>query len=355
MRRLRGFAWITAIILGLTACGGQAVSGEKSESVQIFAMDTIMNVTVYGERAADAVQTAAGKLQALDKELSRTDPNSTVSRLNGANGTAVSVGAEVSGLLQAAGEYSAATAGALDITIAPIADAWGFTKEEKQVPQQETLKQLLESVGMERIHVEGETASVDVPAQIDLGAIAKGYASDLMEAHLREYGATRGLVELGGNLFLLGEKEDGSAWRAGVKDPNNIEQICGILNLKDAFAITSGGYQRNFEENGVVYHHIIDPSTGYPAQSGLLSVTVVAPANGAGYDGSVPGNGTMCDAFSTALFVMGEEKALDFWRNSGYDFELVLVTEDGRVVTTAGLAERFTPIEESDYTYETMA
>ena len=139
----------------------------------------------------------------------------------------------------------------------------------------------------------------------------------------------------------------------GIKDPQNEEALAVILPLRDAYAITSGGYERYFEENGKIYHHIIDPATGYPADNGLLSVTVVAKANGP--DASGAGNGAMCDAFSTALFVMGEEKALDFWRTGGYDFDLVLVTADGRVVVTAGLADRFEEVKDSRYTYETVS
>ena len=120
-----------------------------------------------------------------------------------------------------------------------------------------------------------------------------------------------------------------------------------MLELTDAFAVTSGGYQRYFEQNGKQYHHILDPATGYPADSGLASVTVVAPAD--------QWNGTMCDAYSTALFVMGEERALDFWRDHQSAFELVLVTGDGRVVVTGGLADRFTPVEDSGYAYETVS
>lgn len=124
--------------------------------------------------------------------------------------------------------------------------------------------------------------------------------------------------------------------------------FAGVLELTDSFAVTSGGYQRYFEQDGKTYHHIIDPSTGYPADSGLTSVTVVA---GLGAEGGFPG--TMCDAYSTALFIMGKEKALDFWRDRSADaFELVLVTEDGRVVVTEGLADRFTLDEDSGYTLE---
>ena len=131
------------------------------------------------------------------------------------------------------------------------------------------------------------------------------------------------------------------------RDPDNANAFAAVLNLTDAYAVTSGSYQRYFEQDGETYHHIIDPATGYPADSGLTSVTVVAD--------SADGNGTMCDALSTALFVMGEEKALDFWRSGQYDFQLVLVTEDGRVVVTEGLTDVLTEIDDNGYAYEIVS
>ena len=155
-------------------------------------------------------------------------------------------------------------------------------------------------------------------------------------------------------MFVLGTKPDGSDWRVGIKDPQNEEALAVILPLRDAYAITSGGYERYFEENGKTYHHIIDPATGYPADNGLLSVTVVAKANGP--DASGAGNGAMCDAFSTALFVMGGRKGAGFLAHRRLaDFDLVLVTADGRVVVTAGLADRFEEVKDSGYTYETVS
>ena len=235
-------------------------------------------------------------------------------------------------------------------------DAWGFTGDQFRVPKQSELNELLKHVNSDEIQVQEEpsySVTLGEGQAIDLGGIAKGYTSDLVEQTFRANGIESGKISLGGNVFVLGTKPDGSDWRVGIKDPRNESGLAAILSLRDAYAITSGGYERYFEENGKTYHHIIDPSTGYPADSGLLSVTVVAADNGPDWAGA--GNGAMCDAFSTALFAMGEEQALDFWRNGGYDFDLVLVTEDGRVVITAGLADRLEEVKDSGYTYETVS
>ena len=261
-------------------------------------------------------------------------------------------------LIARAKEYRDATNGAFDITIAPVMDAWGFTGDSFRVPEQSELDTLLKKVNSDAIQMLGspsDSVTLGEGQAIDLGGIAKGYTSDCVEAVFYDHEIENGKISLGGNVFVLGTKPDGSDWRVGIKDPRNESGLAAILSLRDAYAITSGGYERYFEENGKTYHHIIDPATGYPADSGLLSVTVVADANGPDQEWDQPGNGTMCDAFSTALFVMGEEQALDFWRNSGYDFDLVLVTEDGRVVITAGLADRFEEVKDSGYTYETVS
>ena len=302
----RCFILILAAALCLSGCGKQ----EKEASAQIFAMDTVMEIAAFGPQAEEAVSETESQIQELEKQLSRT----------------------------------------------PVMDAWGVTGDSFRVPEQAELDALLRRVNSGEIQMQAEsTESVALGEgqAIDLGGIAKGYTSDLVEQTLRANGVESGKISLGGNVFVLGTKPDGSDWRVGIKDPQNEEALAVILPLRDAYAITSGGYERYFEENGKTYHHIIDPATGYPADNGLLSVTVVAKANGP--DASGAGNGAMCDAFSTALFVMGEEKALDFWRTGGYDFDLVLVTADGRVVVTAGLADRFEEVKDSGYTYETVS
>ena len=176
--------------------------------------------------------------------------------------------------------------------------------------------------------------------------IAKGYAADLLRAQLEKEGVTSATLDLGGDVFVMGRKTDGSDWRIAVKDPADTESYLGVVSAADKFIVTSGVYERYFEENGVRYHHILDPKTGCPAESGLVSVTVLCE------------NGAWADALSTACFVLGTDGAFalrDDLADQGTDFELILVTDDGRVLYTDGLADAFTPNDESEYTYEALA
>ena len=361
MRRLATYVLLLALLL--TGCGGSVDPDKAQESIQVIAMDTAMLITTYGERSPAAAYACEDTIRDLEAKLSRTDPESDVSRLNAAGGETVEVGEDLYFLLRKAACLSAETEGAFDATIAPVVSAWGFTTEEPRVPSQKELEELLELVDYSAVYdryipnADPPAAAIGPGQSVDLGGIAKGYAADRIVGVFQEYEVPRGLAQLGGNVLAFGDRPDGTPWRVGIQDParpGDKNAFAGVLALTDSFAVTSGGYQRNFEENGKTYHHIIDPATGRPADSGLTSVTVVAPAEpgGGGW------NGTMCDAYSTALFVMGEEKALDFWRsrrNGSGAFELVLVTEDGRVVVTEGLADRFTLDESSGYAYETAS
>lgn len=343
MKRFLTGVLTLAMMLSLTACQ------ESSANKQVFAMDTVMNLAAYGDSCEDVLKEAEIELYRLDALLSKTAESSLVSEINAA-GEPVAVTEEVKELLNAAKEYSQTTGGAFDITIAPVVSAWGFTEDVYRVPEQAELELLLQSVGSEQIEIDGDSVMLGSGAQIDLGGIAKGYASDRVAELFKQYGVERGWISLGGNVMAAGTRPDGEPWKVGIQHPEypNEEKFVGYVFLEDAYAVTSGGYQRVFEENGDFYHHIIDPATGYPADSGLVSVTIVAGSD-------TKGNGTMCDALSTALFVMGEEKALEFWRSSGYEFDVVLVTEDDRVVVTDGIAEQFAEAEGSGYTYETFS
>lgn len=351
MKRLVLYIGLAALLL--TGCGAQMSPDEAQESIQVLAMDTAMLITTYGQRSVPAAYACEDVIRDLEAKLSRTDPDSAVSRLNAA-GILEEADTELRSILMWAGYYGQETDGAFDITVAPVVSAWGFAGGgEYRVPPQEELTQLLELVDGSAIKGNGQTVTLGPGQSIDLGGMAKGYAADKIVEVLREYDVPRANINLGGNVLAYGDRPDGTPWRVGIQDPARVDEqnaFAGVLALTDSFAVTSGGYQRYFEENGKRYHHIIDPATGYPADSGLTSVTVVADC-GASETGAYPG--TMCDALSTALFIMGEEKALDFRRHwGGTPFELVLVTEDNRVVVTEGLADRFTLDEDSGYTLE---
>lgn len=301
----------------LSGCGAA-----QATQTDFFAMDTAMRLTLYDDTGLDAED----EILRLEEALSRTKETSLVSRLN--RGERVE-DAELAALLAQCVEFSALTDGAFDATVAPIVSAWGFTEDAYRVPSEAELQALLTHVGSDGIHIEGDSISLAADVRIDLGGIAKGYASDRVAALWAEEGVEHGLAALGGNIYCRGTKPDGSLWRVSVQDPFDSASYVGILSLSDAFAVTSGGYERNFTENGRTYHHIISPATGYPAESGLSSVTVVS------HD-----SGTLCDALSTACYVLGEEQSIALWRENG-GFELVLVTDDGRVLITEGLEGSF--------------
>ena len=208
------------------------------------------------------------------------------------------------------------------MTVYPVVRAWGFTTGDYRVPEPAELAELLERVDYTRVSLSGSTLTLPEGMELDLGAVAKGYTGDVLMELLEEQGVASAIVELGGNVQALGTKPDGSPWRVAVQAPEG--GYAAALEIVDKAVVTSGGYQRYFERDGETYWHIIDPADGCPARSGLASVTVVAE------------EGTLCDALSTALFVMGADRAADFWRETG-DFDFVLLDEEGGVTITEGL------------------
>ena len=333
MKRQLAALLLTIFALSLTACGETAA---ESETRTVYAMDTVMNLTVYGENAAAALESAEKELHTLDEAvLSRTAEGSELYALNASNGETVEYGADdiLPALIETALTISDATDGAFDPTLAPVLDAWGFTKDEHRVPSADELKELLSHTGCGKVALEktadGWTVTLLDGAQLDLGGIAKGYAAGRVRELLRDAGVTSAIVSLGGNVAAVGKKPDGSAWTVGLQDPDEPEAYFGTVSIEDACVVTSGAYQRYFEEDGVRYHHILDPVTGRPAESGITSVSVVAKDD------------TLADALSTALFVMGLDAGAEFQKRSGLSFEAVFVTDDGAAWITPGLAGRY--------------
>ena len=330
---------------GILSPGNTALAGDPpSESGEIFAMDTYMTVSAVGERAKEAVDASLEEIRRLDALWSVGDEDSKVSRLN--RHESVELDEDTSVLLERALEISADTDRAFDITICPLMEEWGFTSGDFKVPDERRLEELLEHVDAGKLQYDGEDVfTLPEDMQIDLGGIAKGYASDRIMEIFAEHEITAGLVSLGGNVETYRTKADGSPWRIGIRNPDpSVEalaaaEITGIVQAADQAVITSGGYERYFEEGGITYHHILDPETGRPADSGLISVTIVSP------------DGCLADGLSTALFVMGRDKALSYWEGHRDDFDAVLVEEDGSITVTSGLEGRFS----SDLPFEVVS
>ena len=319
--------WLSAALLSaaflLTGCSG--APAQEPETATFFAMDTAMDFTVYGDAALlDEAETLIGS---LEEQVSVTDEHSDIYAIDHTGSGSLS--GNTAELMEQALELCRRTGGALDISVYSIVRAWGFTTGSYQVPDEETIQSLLPLVDYTQIQYDAATGVVTLPEgmEIDLGSVAKGYAGQLAAQMLREHGVQSALLNLGGNVQTVGAKPDGSPWQIGIKDPQG-EDAMMVLSVEDQAVVTSGGYERYFEQDGQTYWHIMDPSTGHPADSGLISVTIVGD------------EGVVCDGLSTALFVMGLEKAADLWAQSG-DFEAVFVTASGEVYITEGLRDHF--------------
>lgn len=322
MRRKRHpAAAFTAAVLLLTGCSA------KECRLSFAAMDTYMELTAYGA-ADETLGEVKARILELEGALSVTDSGSDIYALNHAEGAAVPVCRGTYALLTAACSMAERTDGAFDPTIYPVSLAWGFTTESFQVPDEREILSLLELVDYTQVQLSDGTVQLPAGAKLDLGAAAKGYAADEAARMYEDAGIKSGLISLGGNIQTVGSKPDGSAWRIGIQEPEG-EGYLGVVSVRDAAVVTSGGYERYFtDEDGNTYWHILDPATGRPADSGLLSVTVITKS------------GAYADMLSTALFVMGAERAEAFWREYR-DFDMVLVTAGGQILATEGLSGAF--------------
>ncbi len=259
--------------------------------------------------------------------------DSEVSQLN-REGTAV-LSEDTAALVERALEIYDSTGGAFDITVSPLMELWGFTTQDYQVPEEADLQATLALAGADRVTYDADTSTVTLGEgqSIDLGGIAKGYTSQRLMELFEEQGVASAMVSLGGNIQCLGTKPDGSLWRVGIQDPVGSEgAIVAVIEVENQAVITSGSYERYFtdEDTGETYHHILDPATGYPADSGLISVTIVTD------------DGTLGDALSTALFIMGLEEGTAYWQAHSDEFQAVFITTDSEIYVTEGLEDSVT-------------
>lgn len=313
---------VMVLLPGLAGCGK---SKRELTDRTFFAMDTYCKISIYEDD--ETVFSEIGEsIKDAEKRLSVTDPASEISGINshGEYTVSDSTAAVIRRSLELCGE----TGGALDISIYPVVKQWGFTTGDYNVPDDRTIKKLLENVGYKRIVLDGNTVRTAPGMQIDLGAVAKGYTGDVISGIIKKHNITSGIIDLGGNIKTIGKRADGSGWKVAVRSPDG-KGILGVITSSDESVITSGGYERYFKDSeGNIWWHIMDPSTGRPAGSGVVSVTVVGR------------EGIRCDALSTALFVMGKDDAVSFWKNKR-DFDMIIVTDSNEVYITKSLSGRF--------------
>ena len=316
----------------LAGCAGPQPAEERRT---IFAMDTVMNLTLYADGGGElpsVMDSLVDTLHRLDSTLSAVREGSEIYALNHGDGRTVSLSPDTAALLAEALDLCRITGGALDITAYPAVEAWGFPTRDYRVPDGQELALLAEGIDYTRLELDAQGLTARLPRgmKADLGAVAKGYAGDLLAGQLLEAGVSSALLDLGqSSLQAVGTKPDGTPWRIGIQDPMGSDYL-GVLEVSDLAVGTSGGYQRYFEQDGQVYWHILDPDTAAPARSGLAGVTVVSPS------------GLVCDALSTALFVMGQEEGARLWReHPELDFQAVFISQDGSVALTSGLEDSF--------------
>lgn len=315
---------LAALALLLSGCGSREAN--TSAVRYLTTMDTVMTLTAYGPNRETGLDRAKEEILELNVLLSTGLESSEISRLNESGSATLS--SEPLALLERALALSDSTGGLFDPTVYPLVKLWGFYDKNYRVPSEAELEEALSRVGAERIQIVGNSVSLGENQQIDLGGIGKGYASQRACEILKEAGVTSALLSLGGNIQCLGSKPDGTDWNIGIRDPWQEDALYAAVKVSDKAVITSGGYERYFQDpdTGRVYRHILDPRTGYPAESGLSSVSVITD------------DGTLGDGLSTALYIMGLEKAADYWRANVETFEAILITDEGVLYATEGLS-----------------
>jgi thiamine biosynthesis lipoprotein len=318
----------------LAACGNRA---DTIKSADIFAMDTYMNIKAYGKNADPAVSESEARIRELEQIFSVTDEASDIWKINHADGQPVRASSDTVSVLQTAQYMHHESGGALCISLYPVLRAWGFTTGEYRIPAGDEIRTLLQNVDDTLISVNGQTVRCPESMQIDLGAIAKGYTGDVVMEIMKAHQIHSAIINLGGNVQTLGSKPDGGAWTVGITDPFSPDSLIGTVSVKNKAVITSGNYERYFTgDDGRHYWHILDPADGFPADNGLVSVTVIGDC------------GAECDALSTALFVEGTEQAVQHWRRNG-NFDMILVTSEGELLLTEGIAADYTAKKEMPY------
>lgn len=315
-------AVLTASALLLTGCSGAKSSTQTDQDLTYTDMlfDTVIKIQIL-DPADESILDGLKKLcEKYDTMLSTTNTDSELYKLNHANGQPFTVSSETANLIQEGIHYSELSGGAFDLTIEPVSALWDFKADKPTVPSSDAIAQAVSHVDYTKVDIQDNTVTLEDPeAGIDLGAIAKGYIADQVKTYLKKQGIKHAIINLGGNVDVIGTKPDGSKYNIGIQKPfDESGEAITSVQLKDQTVVTSGIYERYFKKNGKLYHHILDPRTGYPCENNLYSVSIITDSS------------TKADALSTTCFLLGYEKGMELIQSMD-GVEAIFITDDEKV------------------------
>ncbi|MDO4521829.1 MAG: FAD:protein FMN transferase [Eubacteriales bacterium] len=324
-KKIYGGLLLGMILFCCFVCNLQSgARGQQKYDSTLLYFDTVVQISFYaGEDGENIMQHCREICDEIENTFSRTRETSELYRINHRTENTVQVSDGIAELVEMGLRFYEISGGKLDITIAPLSDVWDFKSEDATIPLREEIEEAVEKVDASRVHLDGNTLSFDRDdTMLDLGALAKGYAADRLREYLNTQGVTSGIINLGGNVLTLGTKPDGSAWRIGIQKPfDERGDTITVVEADNESVVTSGIYERYFEQDGVIYHHILDPDTGYPIENDIWGVTILSSSSLLG------------DALSTTCLTLGVDAARELI-DSMEDVEAIFVKDDLKLIYT---------------------
>lgn len=320
MRKKRILCMLSAAVL--LFCGGCGKISTKPLSYTGTALDTVISIQIYDSSDEELIDHCVEICETYEAKLSRTIETSEIALINSAKGAPVEVSPETIKVIEKGIYYGDLSNGAFDITIGSVTELWDFKAENPTPPSAEAITAAANHVNYNNVYITGDTTVriMDPDAKIDLGAIAKGYIADRIKEYLESEGVKHALINLGGNVLAIGNKLDGSDFNIGIQTPFDPEAgPITSVKIDDKSIVTSGTYQRYYEYDNKLYHHIIDPATGNPCNNGLTSVTIITDSS------------LTADALSTTCFVLGPEKGMKLI-NQLENVDAIFINEDNEVI-----------------------
>ena len=316
------FKRITALLLStvllLSGCSG--FGGKRNLTYTDALFDTVISVKILDIADEEVLDGCREICQKYDTMFSRTNESSEIYKINNAGGQAVEVSADTITIIEKGIYYSKMSNGAFDITIGSVSSLWDFKSGEHKIPSKKNIFAASSHVNYQNIIIRDNTVQLsDSKMQIDVGAIAKGYIADRLKEYLVENGVKHAIIDLGGNVLLIGSKADGSDYNIGIQKPfDKTGEPITSVKISDHSLVTTGIYQRYFEKDGEIYHHILDPKTGYPCENNLNSVTIITDSS------------LTADALSTTCFLLGFEKGMNLV-NKLDNVDAIFITDDNQL------------------------